>query len=256
MKLNICAVLSVFSLCIASCFTPGQSARSGQTASQTNPNTQKPADPAARADADAANWDIKKLDTAANAAYLSAVEKDIILEMNKVRSDPKKYADLYIAPMTQYFKGKTYTVPGQVPLMTDEGASAVTECANVLRKAKGVGLLSPERGLSLAAQAHTADQGRTGQVGHNGSDKSTTEVRLKRYGSFSGSWTFGENIAYGSKTAREIVCSLLVDDGVSDRGHRDNIMRREFTQAGAGYGTHPQYRTVSTMCFANGYKSN
>jgi hypothetical protein len=47
-----------------------------------------------RGDPDVANWDIAILDTAANVDYLTGIEKDVILEMNKVRTDPKKYAEL------------------------------------------------------------------------------------------------------------------------------------------------------------------
>jgi len=97
---------------------------------------------------------------------------------------------------------------------------------------------------------------KTSRKGHNGSDGSTPETRMKRYGVFSGSWTYGENIAYGDTTGREIVCSLLIDDGVRDRGHRTNIMNKAFTQTGVGYGTHTQYRTTCTITYANGYSSN
>jgi uncharacterized protein YkwD len=77
-----------------------------------------------------------------------------------------------------------------------------------------------------------------------------------RYGVFGSSYTLGENIAYGETTGREIVCGLLIDDGVPNRGHRTNIMNRAFTQIGVGYGTHTQFRTSCTITYANGYFSN
>jgi uncharacterized protein YkwD len=208
-----------------------------------------------RADPDAANWDIATLDTAANVDYLTAIEKDVILEMNKVRTNPKKYAELYIQPKLRYYSGKNYSVPGQITIVTQEGASAVNGCITALNKANGVGILSPEKGLSLAAKEHAEDQSKTGQVGHNGSDKSTPEIRMKRFGTFSGSWTLGENIDYGDTTGRDIVSGLLIDDGVPNRGHRTNIMNKAFTQTGVGYGTHTQYRTSCTITYANGYSS-
>ena len=55
-------------------------------------------------------WDLASLDTARNAPYLNDVEKDVILEMNKVRSDPKKYAELYIKPQLKYYSGNRYSV--------------------------------------------------------------------------------------------------------------------------------------------------
>jgi uncharacterized protein YkwD len=206
-----------------------------------------------RADPDAANWNISLLDTAANVDYLSAIEKDVILEMNKVRADPRKYAELYIRPRLQYYNGRNYTAPGQQQfLITQEGAAAVNECIAVLTRAAAVGVLTPERGLYLAARDHVTDQSRTGQTGHDGS---TWQIRMNRYGGFSGASANGENIAYGPDTAREIVIALLVDDGVPDRGHRVNIMRKEFTQTGAAYGTHPQIRVSCTITYAHGYRS-
>ena len=209
-----------------------------------------------RDDPDAANWDIETLDTARDADYLSAIEKDVILEMNKVRTNPKKYAELYLQPRLKYYNGKNYSVPGQITIVTQEGIAAVNSCITALNRAGSAGILIPEKGLSLAAKDHVADQSKTGQIGHNGSDKSTSETRMKRYGEFSGSWTYGENIAYGEKTGRDIVCGLLVDDGVPNRGHRTNIMNKAFTQTGVGFGTHTRYRTSCTITYANGYTSN
>ena len=209
-----------------------------------------------RAAQDTANWDIAALDTAANVNYLTGIEKDVILEMNMVRTNPKKYAELYIRPRLRYFNGKNYSVPGQITIITNEGASAVNSCITALNRANAVGILTPELGLSLAAKDHVLDQSRTGQTGHNGSDRSTPETRMKRYGVFGRSFTLGENIAYGDTTGRDIVCSLLIDDGVPTRGHRTNIMNRAFTQTGVSFGTHTQYRTSSTITYANGYTSN
>jgi uncharacterized protein YkwD len=263
------SVMLIFVLLFCSCetlginlgdiFTPSPSNSSGGAQTGTSAASgQPPARNAQnrRGDPDAANWDIAVLDTAANVEYLSGIEKDVILEMNKVRTNPRKYAELYIQPMLRYYSGKNYSVPGKITIVTQEGASAVNACITALNRANSAGILTPEQGLSLAAKDHVTDQGRTGQTGHNGSDRSTPETRMKRYGVFGGSWTLGENIAYGETTGRTIVCQLLVDDGVPNRGHRTNIMNRAFTQTGAAYGTHTQYRTSCTITYANGYSSN
>jgi len=110
-------------------------------------------------------------------------------------------------------------------------------------------------GLSFAAKDHTADQS-TGETGHTGSDGSMPDTRMKRYGTFGRGWTWGENINYGAENGREIVCKLLIDDGVPSRGHRENVMKGDFTQTGVGFGTHRVYGTVCTIDFTNGYTSN
>ena len=62
--------------------------------------------------------------------------------------------------------------------------------------------------------------------GNNGSDGSNMSIRLEKYGDWSGK--IGENIEFGSKSAIEIVSSLLIDDGVANRGHRKNITSDSF----------------------------
>ncbi|MCL1865074.1 MAG: CAP domain-containing protein [Spirochaetes bacterium] len=261
MKIKIIGLMVIIAFFVVSCKTTKSSSSSGQSNSSQDKTTDISVqstriDPNnTRNDPDAANWNIAALDTAAKVDYLTGVEKDVILEMNKVRTNPKKYAELYIRPVLRYYNGKYYSVPGQITRITQEGTTAVNDCIKALNKAGSVGILTPERGLSLAAKDHVTDQSRTGQIGHNGSDRSTPDTRIKRYGVFSGSWTFGENIAYGTTTAREIVCSLLIDDGVPNRGHRINIMNRAFTQSGVAFGTHKQYRTSCTITYANGYNS-
>jgi uncharacterized protein YkwD len=156
----------------------------------------------------------------------------------------------------KHYNNKNYSVPGQITIITAEGAAAVNDCISVLSKAQSAGILNPEKGLSLAAKDHASDQGGTGQTGHIGGDRSTPDVRMKRYGGFTGLWSWGENISYGEASGRDIVCGLLIDDGVPSRDHRVNILKAAFTQTGAGYGAHKQYRTACVIEYANGYKSN
>ena len=172
---------------------------------------------------DADKWDIAALDTARDAGYLSTVEKDVILEMNKARSNPALYAELYIEPRLKYFDGKLY----EGTLMTNEGDAVVKECAQALRKAKPLPVLAPMKGLSLAAQGHAKTQGETNQTGHTGVDGSTPFTRIQKYGTYK---TAGENIAYGATSGREIVVQLLIDDGGKPRApqehHEQGVFRK------------------------------
>jgi uncharacterized protein YkwD len=207
-----------------------------------------------RGDPDAAHWDIAALDTAQDAEYLTGIEKDIVLEMNKARSNPRKYAESYIQPKLRYYNGNNYSEPGKITIVTQEGRKAADNCIVALSKMQSAPLLRPEKGLSLGAKDHTADQGKTGKTGHDGSDRSTPFTRIARYGK-SGN-TAGENLAYGSTTGRDIVVDLLIDDGVPSRGHRTNIMNKSFTQTGVSCGPHPQFRTMCAITYANGYVSS
>ncbi len=205
-------------------------------------------------DSDAKNWNIAILDTARDVKYLSPIEKDVILEMNKVRTDPKKYAELYISPRLKFFDGDLYKVPGEITLQTNEGKAALEECIKDLSSINSAPILVPELGLSLGAKDHTVDQGKRGATGHTGSDGSSPSVRVNRYGKWQSK--VAENISYGEKSGRNIVVQLLIDDGVPSRGHRVNIMNRDFTKTGVSYGTHPKYDSMCTITYAAKYTSN
>ena len=209
---------------------------------------------ACKSSKDDADWDIAALDLAKNVNYLSQAEKELILEMNKVRTDPKKYAQLYIQPELQYYEGNSYQKPGQIPFVTREGKKAVEDCIAALSKMAKVPALSPELGLSKAAKDHADDQGQTGQTGHTGSDGSSFVDRIQKYGK--GFSYAGENIAYGHHEAREIVVSFLIDDGVPSRGHRENILNAHFTQAGVAIGVHTTFDHLCVIVLANDYTSN
>lgn len=78
--------------------------------------------------------------------------------------------------------------------------------------------------------------------------------RFAKYGQFVS--TVGENIAYGTTVAEDIVLQLFVDDGVSSRGHRTNIMKPEFKVMGASSGGHGKYNSMTCIGYAGGFTSN
>lgn len=196
------------------------------------------------------------LNTAKNADYLSAQERAVIFEMNKARSNPKRYALEVILPMKKRFTDsespRIYYNADSMRIMTKEGTAAIDECVREMRGTAPMGLLLPSEGMSLAARDHTKDQSRTGRTGHSGRDGSTPWKRMERYGQ----WlvTCGENIDYGNKDAQAIVVSLLVDDGVPSRGHRKSILNGAFKVVGVAIGSHPKYRDMCTIDFAGGYE--
>ncbi|MBD5436240.1 MAG: hypothetical protein HDR36_07000 [Treponema sp.] len=150
---------------------------------------------------DTANWDIESLDTARNADYLSEIEKDVILEMNKARSDPKKYAEFYIAPFAKKFRSDGTYMKNGVIMQTNEGVAVVNECIKEMSAKKAMGILKPEKGLSLAAQSHATSQAKTNQTGHKGTDESTPFTRIQKYGSFR---TAGETFLMEAKMGKKL----------------------------------------------------
>jgi len=183
--------------------------------------------------------------------YLSAVEAEVVAELSLARSSPKRYAT-YLREYRALIRGKLYEKPGEIPIMLNEGAAAVDEAIAFLERQAPLEPLAPSKGLSLAAQAHARDQGPRGATGHTGSDGSDPFRRMGRYGEWLS--TAGENCAYGPGAARDIVIQLIVDDGVSSRGHRANIFNPKFRVVGIGVAPHSVYGFVCVQDFAGSFK--
>jgi uncharacterized protein YkwD len=185
-------------------------------------------------------------------SYLTELEKNVLFELNRARTDPKTYAK-HVKAMLKLYEGNLLQYPNEIAIMTVEGAAAARECYEFLMNAEPLDSLRPSRGLSLAAKDHAEDQGLTENIGHTGKDGSSPFDRVERYGQ----WltTAGENIDYGNNDARRIVLSLLIDDGVSSRGHRTNIFNLQFKAAGIACGPHKKYGSMCVIDFAGGFKA-
>lgn len=200
-------------------------------------------------------WPLEQLNTAGDARYLSRVEKEVILHLNMVRTDPARYADRILQPRIQYYNGLIYRYPvkeGDIAgLSTEEGKAAVYEAISALHRTQPRAPLAPSRGISRAAAGHASFQSVTGELGHMGRNNSTAAGRVEQYGDWHR--TIAENINYGPNSAREIVAQLLIDDGVKDRGHRANILNPDFRVVGVAIQTHPEYGYVCVIDFAGGF---
>ena len=190
------------------------------------------------------------LNTAAKAGYLSPIEKEIILEINRFRSNPAKYANDYITPLAKYYQKKILHYPNDKSIKTREGVKALHECVRELQDASPQPIMYPNQLLTKAANDHQKDQAETGKTGHTGNDKSTLKQRIERYGNWQ--VRIAENIAYGNTSARQVIIFLLIDDGVKSRGHRKNLLHPAYKTVGVSFGKHPVYGTMCVMDFAGG----
>jgi len=182
---------------------------------------------------------------------LSPLENAVVDEINKARTAPKDYASL-LEQYKKYYDKKLLKLPGETPILTKEGAKAVVEAIRFLHSAKSISPLTPSKGMSSGARDHVKDQGKSGFTQHKGSDGSQVWDRVNRYGTWEKS--IAENITCGSDKARNIVAFLIVDDGVSNRGHRKDIFNPDFRVIGVAFGSHTAYRTICVITFAGGYK--
>lgn len=178
----------------------------------------------------------------------SSLEQEVLAELNLARTDPRGYAR-HLREFRSYFQGKTYLLPGaDMRIITHEGVAAVDEAIRFLQRQKPLAPLTWSPALSRAAGELAHEQGDTGATGHVGRASGGLKERVERHGRWG--VLLGENINYGPHDARGVVMGLLVDDGVPDRGHRDNIFTPQFRRVGIACNGHRQYGTVCVMDFA------
>jgi uncharacterized protein YkwD len=199
-------------------------------------------------------WPIKQLGTANQLNHLSRMEKDIVLHLNMVRTQPNRYNKEFLSPRKRFYNGKMYLEPGHAEnylgVNTQEGINATLEAIDALSLTSPLNKLEVSVKLNRAAQDHAIEQSKTGAIGHHSSDGSNLQNRIERYGTWQ--LVIGENIAYGPLSGREVVVELLIDDGVKNRGHRTIILNDEFKVVGVACNKHPTYETVCVIDFAGG----
>ncbi|XGB44049.1 MAG: CAP domain-containing protein [Nodosilinea sp. LVE1205-7] len=177
------------------------------------------------------------------------LERDILVEQNRVRQNPASYIPLLEARLAS-MDSQGYITNGCGPncrIITQEGQGAVREAIAALARQAAVAPLKSSVAVAQAAQAHAQDQAQ-GRVGHQGSDGSDPGQRLTRAGV--PYIRAGENIAYGSRTGQQVLLDLIVDDGVPDRGHRTAIFSPAWSHTGAGCGPHQGYGNVCVINYA------
>ncbi|HTZ38584.1 MAG TPA: CAP domain-containing protein [Syntrophales bacterium] len=187
---------------------------------------------------------------AAGAVDFGVLEKEIVKEVNLARINPGFYAS-WLRGTRPYYQGTQLKRPGEVAIRTKEGLTAVDEAIRSLQVQKPVGALDWSRGLSLAARDLVAPQGAAGEFGHKGPDGSMPSERIGRHGTWES--IIGENVAYGQRTARDVVAAFIVDDGVPGRGHQKNLYNPAFHVMGVDCGPHSVYGTMCAITFAGGF---
>lgn len=159
--------------------------------------------------------DFNKINTGKNAAYLSEVEKKMLLEVNFVRAYPKIYAKL----VAEYLSNESASWGGLEQDTYDAGMELIAE----LNSKQPVSILYPTECLYTAAKLHGIDCQKRGFFSHTGSDKSDPPDRILKQCPKCKSGN--ENGAGNSAEDPRIPnISLLIDSGISSRGHRYNML--------------------------------
>lgn len=176
-----------------------------------------------------AGWNMLALDTAKGVRYMTRSEREVVIFLNKARTNPARFSQQYLSAVRNQ-------------------NSYAEECYQELLASPPLPLLSPSKALSLAARAHATDMGEAGQTGHVGTDGSSLSTRINRFGSWGSS--VAENCSYGYRDPLEIVLQLLIDEEVPSRGHRRNILNAQLRFVGVAIEPHKGYDYNCVMDFA------
>lgn len=175
------------------------------------------------------------------------LEREILAEINRARTDPRGYA-ARLSLYRGYFRGKVVRYPGNpAGLRTAEGVAAVDEAIRELRRRRPLAAVEPAALLARAARDHVEDQGPRGATGHESANGDRARQRLVRRG---GGDYVAEVITYGPPSAVEVVRQLIIDDNVPGRGHRKTVYDAQWAYAGAACGSHRRYRVMCVVTFA------
>ena len=64
---------------------------------------------------------------------------------------------------------------------------------------------------------------------------------------------YGENLSFHCDEAKEVLLQLIIDDGVPNRGHRENIFNAEFNVMGSFSGQHKEFNSMTCIDYAGSF---
>jgi hypothetical protein len=165
--------------------------------------------------------------TAKNAKYMSASEKELIYILNLARINPKLFCNTVVA------KYPTISNKGYI-----KNSDYYTSLVDTMSKLQPLKILAPDSLCYVSAQCHAYNSGLTGYTGHT-RDTDKCE-QLKHF--------YGECCDYGYSNPLDIIMALLIDDGVASLGHR-YICLGNYTAIGVSIQPHKTYGTNAVMDF-------
>ena len=173
---------------------------------------------------------------------MSDFNEDLIMEINLLRTNPKKYAKT-ISKYMNYFKGKLLCLPeSNAGIQTEEGVEAFKEAVDFLNKQPKIEPLKPSKGLCRIAEDFISiyEKPESGDL----ANKDMEEI-INKYGSFAGS--FSRAMDFGGETPEMAIINLVVSDGDPSRGQRESLLSTEIKRIGVANGKHDTYRHCSAI---------
>ena len=177
-----------------------------------------------------------------------AIQKDLFIELNKLRQNPKSYIPLIEAEMNLLKKNNILKrTDSNLQIQTVEGKEAYLEAIKFLEHQQPVPILKEESRLSSAAMDLVKDIGNRGIVSHQDQYGQYVSERIEKYCEWD--YSASEVIEVSSKNPQDILISLLVDDGLKKRPDRNTLFNSKYNYVGINCGMHTEYEIVTVIVF-------
>jgi len=171
--------------------------------------------------------DYQNCNTAKELKYLKTTERNVIWIINMVRLNPRLFLNSVLlnskSPMYKSFKIRSFYYNSLIE--------------NLKTLSPNQSPLLPDTDLFITAKCHAYESGKIGYVGHD--RKNNTCVKD----------FFGECCYYGLEDPFHIVISLLIDEDVSNLGHRKIMLNKKYTLIGVSLQPHIDYGTNTVLDF-------
>ncbi|MBN1253258.1 MAG: hypothetical protein JXR51_10320 [Bacteroidales bacterium] len=162
--------------------------------------------------------ELNKANTAANVAYLSWKEKQIIYYMNLARISGKKFYDSFFSDFLKMYNSTYISAP------INKKNKFLKSLKKDLYDLEPLLPFEPDTGLTKAAAFHAEDICSLGRTGHRSSNGYTISKRGKI---FADNFDIVESLSFGFDNPLYIVCQLLLDNDSYTLENRNYIIGSE-----------------------------
>ena len=177
-----------------------------------------------------------------------AIQRDLFIELNNLRKNPKSYIPLIELEMKSLKKNSILKKrDSNLQIQTVEGKDAYIEAINFLQNQEGVPPVKEESRLNSAALDLVKDIGTRGVVSHQDQYGQYVSERIEKYCEWD--YSASEVIEVSSKNPQDILISLIVDDGLKNRPDRMTLFNPAYNFVGISCGMHSEYEIVTVIVF-------
>ena len=204
-------------------------------------------------------WNYNLIDTVENASYLQEKEKELIILLNKLRVNPKEFANKYLThlyDMSEYHR-RAFNELTAIGNFINEHGNNENNSVNLndndynnnnntiknksyMNKLDYDRILNPDFQIYKIASKHASDLNKTGSTGHVSIEGHVLEERLKNKNIDTN--CFSEVCSFGKSCPIGILLQLLIDDDdVDNSQNRDTLINGNFSHIGISIQKHKAY---------------